>query len=536
MSKTQKLSIRLLKEGVSPDESLKCVDESLKHAEESFNDGRQPKEYKKIKGASYLTNQSDEYEPNWSEYLALNVSASTASAILFIPVSGRFFALCFNYGHTLLNESKFVDDFGLRTALNMLDKDKIKSSDIFAPSDNSKQRKTQTTRDSNLQGHDLDGYVHILKNITGKSKHQYKKFSKSISASLQSIKITVDESVEKLPDVCKNLLDIYNLGNYKRDFPEVFYIKPIKEIDTIQKLNNKLVECLCDINNNDIYLEVPELIDFEDIDQCQINIKDRNRNKLKFDLPPTIENFRTTISTGLKVQLTYKNLTTFNLDLIDQSGNAKKSHPLIKCLVLDISLSDEQYHFSHGEWYCIDSNFEKKVNKKLEDSYKEKIDGKKILTFSHENEAAYNIDLSKKLGAFLLDKCNIQMSGNNKIEFCDIFYTSNNKFNIFIHVKIKHNGSAELSHLFEQGDVSLALLNSKDKVFIAGMKKILKSKGTTLDENRKNVVHFLVISNTNKNNNYLKKIPLFAKIAIFKKIDQIKSKGAEVYWSVINKS
>ncbi len=536
MSKTQKLSIRLLKEGVSLDESLKCVDESLKHAEESLNDERQLKKYKKIQGASYLTNQSDEYEPNWSEYLALNVSASTASAILFIPVSDRFFALCFNYGHTLLNESKFVDDFGLRTALNMLDKNKIKSSDIFAPSDNSKQRKTQTTRDSNLQGHDLDGYVHILKNITGKSKHQYKDFSKSISASLQSIKITVDESVEKLPDVCKKLLDIYNLGDYKRDFPEVFYIKPIKEITTIQELNDKLVEYLLDKKNNDIYLEVPELIDFEDIEQFQINIKDRNRDKSKYYLLPTIEDFRTTISTDLKVPLTYKNLITFNLDLIDQGGNTKKSHPLIKCLVLDINLNGEQYHFSHGEWYCIDSSFERKVNKKLKDSYKNDIDGKEILTFSHRNEKIYNTALSKKLGAFLLDERNIPMSGNNKIELCDILYTSSNEFNIFIHVKIKHNGSAELSHLFEQGDVSLALLNSKDKVFIAGMKKLLKSKGTTLDENKKSVVHFLVISNTNKNKNYLKKIPLFAKIALFKKIDQIKSKGAEVYWSVINKS
>ena len=148
------MTIFLLKEEVSPDESLK---EEVRNKLGDFT---------KIPEWKIVSEGKPSRLPDWAECLGIKVKISTASAVLFIKREDIWFAACFGYGYNFLDKNKVVVDFGLRTALNALDKDKIKSSDVFSPSDHSKQRRTQTVADSSLQGHDMDGFSHILKRIT----------------------------------------------------------------------------------------------------------------------------------------------------------------------------------------------------------------------------------------------------------------------------------------------------------------------------------------------------------------------------------
>ena len=514
MSKKQNLSIYLLKKDISPQMALKEERESLK-------------DYLKIPEAKYLPKAVGLHQPDWATYLDLGdeIKTSSASALLFIPRFDRCFVISFGYGYTLLNDNQLVDDFGLKTALNILDKDKIKGSGVFAPSDHSKQRKTQTATDSSLRGHDMDGYVHILKNITGKVKDKYKKLSQSVSANSQSIKITTDKAVDDLLSLCDELLDIYKKEDCKNDFPEAFYIQPVKKESILQNLDNSLVEAISK-TQSDVYFEIPELIDFQDIDNYQINVKDRKRKKPEFDDIPTIEEFRRKILNDFQTTIETELLKHWDLDLIDQNGNKKQSFTLYKCLVFETVLGEQQYHFSHGKWYCVDSDFKQRLDKKLQSAKTEKINDKEIPVFSHSNEADYNEHLARELGAYLLDKKCISMGGYDKIEPCDVLYTSDQDKNTFIHVKIKHGGSSGLSHLFEQGDVSLTLLNNNDQRFVDG----IKSRIPEFDQNKKTVVHFLIVSEQNRD------IPLFARITLSKKIDQIISKRSKVCWSIIERN
>jgi len=82
-----------------------------------------------------------------------------------------------------------------------------------------------------------------------------------------------------------------------------------------------------------------------------------------------------------------------------------------------------------------------------------------------------------------------------------------------------------LSHLFQQGSVSLTLLNSGDKNFLKGIKK-LKSD---FDESLPAVVHYLIVGDKPNDS-----IPLFARISLFKTIKEIRSKGCEICWSVVD--
>ena len=227
--KSIKLSLYLLKEETNPKASLK-----EKH---------QPrlKDYEKNKEWKIIIDDKNNYKPNWAEYLKVQAYVSSASAVLFIEYEERWFAVCFGYGHNMLDTNNLTKDFGLITTLNMLDKNKVKSSDIFSPSDHSKQRRTQTVLDSDLQGHDIDGFSHILKKITGKTVPQYEYLSKNISTTRENIKINTKKAVGELGQLCSEIYTIYQKRDYKENFPEVFYIKPIKDESIKQSLFHQLL-------------------------------------------------------------------------------------------------------------------------------------------------------------------------------------------------------------------------------------------------------------------------------------------------------
>ncbi len=517
MSKRITLSIRLLKEGVPPEDAFKEQPES------------ELGKYDQIAEAKYYIDKGWSFPPDWVKYLGWEKpKVSTASALLFIPISDsggnhRHFVVSFGYGYAKLNDDRLVSDFGLITALNMLDNDGIKSSSVFAPSDHSKQKKTQTTRASSLVGHDMDYYTQILKNVTGRVKDKYEVLSKNITASLQSIKISTGEEVKNLPELCRKFLEIYQKEDYKENFKDLFYIERIKEKDLCEKLNKKLIKGIQDKSDN-IYLEVPELIDFQSVSKWQIKFKG-NRSKKEFDDVPTIKEFHGAISEYSHIgEIKVESLKKWEINLLDENDTSQHSFSIFKCLVFETNLDEETYCFSHGYWYHINSDFKEEVISKTEEYKIEKINGKSIPIFAHQNEAAYNEDLAKSTNGKLLDKNCISMGGYDKIELCDVLYISNNGKTTFLHVKIKHGGSSGLSHLFAQGDNSLTLLRSKDSKFIEGIKVVTNLGLEDIDKDVK--VHFLIISKNGRD------IPFFAKVSLFKTIKEIISKNSKVQWSV----
>ena len=112
-------SIFLLKEEVSPKNALK------EKTREKIQD------FERIPSWKIVVGKNIPVVPDWAHCIGIDVTISSASAVLFIKGKTRWFAACFGYGYNFLDKSKVETDFGLRTALNALDKDRIKSSDVF---------------------------------------------------------------------------------------------------------------------------------------------------------------------------------------------------------------------------------------------------------------------------------------------------------------------------------------------------------------------------------------------------------------------
>ena len=167
-------------------------------------------------------------------------------------------------------------------------KDKLKSSDIFIPAEHSKQRRTLTTRGTELYSHDFDNSNHILKNISGKTKQEYKSLFRNLAASRECLKLNTDKPADKLKDLCKKLLSIYKKPDYKNTFPELLSIQEIKDNTLKDQLNRKLIKSIKD-KSDELYMTIPELINFQEVDSYQFKLKDRKDHPKHETLE--IENF-----------------------------------------------------------------------------------------------------------------------------------------------------------------------------------------------------------------------------------------------------
>ena len=514
MNDTKKISmsIFLLKRGVSPEKALK---EEVRGELEGFE---------KISSWKVLVRNNPPFAPDWADCIGTDVRVSSASAVLFIRGGNLWFAACFGYGHNFLDKSKVVSDFGLRTALNALDKDRIKSSDIFSPSDHSKQRRTQTVADSSMQGHDIDGYSHILKRITGRVQERYEELFRTITASSESIKISVPGDVDEWEEICSKLHAIYSRDEFEKNFPEVFHLRPVEDKETEDALFEHLIEQI-DRQSEEVCLEIPELVDFQEASDFRIIVKDRKKHVFSCEDLSIKKLYG--IMSGLGKAVELEDLGKWELILLDVNGKRKRRFGLLECLVFECEIGNREYHFSHARWYGINQEFSQQL-KKIDDLLRHEINGTELPAYRHQDENDYNRKLAGTLGGFCLDRKMISMHGYDKIELCDVLLVEdeagNERKNMLVHVKRKHGGSSGLSHLFQQGSVSLTLLNSGNEKFLEGVRQLKPDFNESLPA----LVHYVIIVDRPGDS-----IPLFARISLFKTIEEIQSKRGEICWSIV---
>src|SRR6202020_1181050 len=123
-------------------------------------------------------------DPWWKSYFGVQMVLKQASksALLFLPVDGKFFALSFGHAHHYLRDESFEYDFGLRVTLNCVDPKELKSTDTLDPGV-ALRRRTQLPIGSDLTYFDFDGNSAILKSLTGKVLTEHKDLFGNVSGS-----------------------------------------------------------------------------------------------------------------------------------------------------------------------------------------------------------------------------------------------------------------------------------------------------------------------------------------------------------------
>lgn len=442
----QKFHVRLLKKDVNQ------VDNALE-------DGKSVRRYQLkhglgFNGALYIAppNQSP---PPWLEFVQTGtretlreLSNRSNAAVLLIRRRGRIFAFTFGHGRHLIKQSVFEPDFGLRTALNGLQHDSLRSLDTFTLEEQTVHTRTQASRASGIEVFGLDVARDILRAVTGTPKEEVSFQSLSGSESVLAISSRVD--FPDLGSLCDEMVTLYRKRTYQEHFSWVDNIRRIRDRNLIEQLDDLLVKDLC--NNPSSYLAPPEPIDWAETSGFTYA---RRRSPLDTDLV-------------LSHYLSVSDLSTMSIEQLKKdrvlrfeqgTDQPKDLWPIYKCLVFEASHKRRRFVFTNGVWFEVERGFAENIIQTVTNlplatvslPHIQRLDGGHLEPEPEYNKRVARLHPSMALLDGKTARCRLASSG---IEPCDLLTEGRD----LIHVKHRKGGSSSLSHLFSQARISAEAL------------------------------------------------------------------------------
>ncbi|MCF5891038.1 TIGR04141 family sporadically distributed protein [Aeromonas veronii] len=457
------------------------------------------------------------------------------SAVLIIKGNKATIAMTFGHGRHLLDMSYFVSDFGIKTALNTLDHDSLRGVDIVTLDEQGVHKKTQASRATGVEVFGIDIYKDLIRGVTGSPKFGVE--LSNISGSGTTFSFGKKIKITEIPSLVDTVYKYYNSTDYKKSFSWVDNIRRLEEKKDTDPLNIALVDELKK-TNPDIIISIPEMLDWDKTTGFSFT---RNKSKIK----PTIE-YKDYLEKLDRTNLSVDTLKKDRLFVFNDTEDEGELHfKLYDCLYFEVKKLGKTYILFSGAWYEIADNFVQEIDNTLDEINISSLDFPEVFTWKEictkgknkgktveriEEEGNYNTRTSKEKKYYLLDKKLIKSSkSTTSIELCDLL-TDNRQF---IHVKHKKGGSAGLSHLFAQGNVSAEIMLGDKQFRIAARRELAKISKKIEDlvplnkvDSRKIEIVFLILGDDSK---VMKKnLPFFSKVNLAKTYENLSQKGFTV--------
>ncbi|MEZ6966036.1 TIGR04141 family sporadically distributed protein [Aeromonas sp. S9(2024)] len=452
------------------------------------------------------------------------LSNKSSSAVLLIRVNSKVLAFTFGYGRFLLNTGYFEQDFGLKTALNTLNHQSLRSVELHTLEDQPIQKKSQATRDSDASVFGIDIFRDVLRAVTGSPRVGIG--YKNISGGDAIYSFGIEMLVEDIPEIAADLLGYYNLDLYKKSFSWVDNIRRVKDTASISALDDLLLAAVKG-RDESIVVTLPEIIEWD-------SVLGFSFTRSKRDLSPTIDTGKY-LDNIVPDSISVESIRRDRLYITDIHDN-EFAHSLYECLYFELDGINSKKVIFGGNWYEIDKSFMNGIDATLalielsdipfpcievwDEGEKKKI----------EAEGDYNERVAVSLDCYLLDKKLVKCSKTTSpIELCDLL-TKDKKL---IHVKHRKGGSAGLSHLFAQGSVSAEVMLG-DRAFRKEARKVLRRISHSAHElipidglkSSDYEVVFLILGDTNLS--VKENLPFFSKVNLTLVFENLSQRGYEV--------
>lgn len=460
--KNFKLAIYLLKENIVNYKD--AIKDNARYTEYDFNKNI------KVKG-KVLLGSTKENEPDWKSFIQEGINITLPSlnntsnrAVIFFYIDKRYFAIPFGYGKHLIKEDSIDREFGLKTALNIINADKLLSIDKANIGDLSVLTKTQASKKGTPDYFNIDILKDLIRSITGEPTLVLSNEFGNVITGNEGIYISPKTNITKVPDILKKLKKEYHKTTYKTRFDWIDNIKNERDPSIIEKLKYKLINELKSKNSDTIHLAPPFIVNWEDFIGISFTPKGEFFNE--FD----IQNYYNLKENNL-TDLDWDKLIRQKLYLKQSDNEETFGFNIWRFLNFETEYLGNNYIFTLSNWYRVNSNYYKSIydycsqikesNSQFPDCAKE------------DNEDIYNKKMASLNPNFIcLDKKLIRSDiSRSEIEACDILTKSKE----FIHVKFRESSST-LSHLFAQGRISANSLR-RDKTFRKNLRAKIKSLG-----------------------------------------------------------
>jgi uncharacterized protein (TIGR04141 family) len=465
--KNHKLSIFLLKQGISNYKDALKVSVIIL-GEYDFNEKIQ-------ENGKVIIGKTRTNEPNWKSLLQEGVKNqipelknSSNRAIAFFHIDGRIFAIPFGYGKHLLKEDVIDRDFGLKTALNIVNADKLVSVDKANIGDLSVLTRTQASKKGSPDAFEIDVVKDLLRSVTGEPTIVLPEYFGSIITGNEGIYISPKINMSKIPEILKNLKKEYAKDIYKDRFDWIDNIKNERDPAIIEQLRNNLVADLQARDIDKVHLAPPFIIEWENFEG--ISFTPKGEIYSEFSIEDYYEEKGDSLATLDWDKLYLQKIYTKKVE-----DDNRYSSSVWRFINYETEHNGFRYVFTLSNWYRIDKDYYEELYnycKSFEESELAFIDCN-----DGDNEGKYNKYLADSNDDYiLLDKDLVRSDlSRSGIEACDVFA----KTKEFVHVKFR-DSSATLSHLFAQGRVSSYSLR-KDKTFRKNLRTKLTKHGLDKD-------------------------------------------------------
>jgi hypothetical protein len=430
------------------------------------------------------------------------------------------FSLVYGYGRTMLDDRYIVKNFGLRTAINLIEERNIKSLNSLNISrdfiDIQRQALSYVSH-SDLQ---VNTNADILKSISGKAPSS-SNFSSMSGA--DNLRFSAKSDVI-LSELLEDVLNAYKSDSYKQKGLEwIDHVQYVKEKEIISELDGVLLNHITNKSLENPIIAPNKIVSYLDIEGYFISGMNIS-HKIK-------ENFYDDIPSDQFWEYLYEKIEDENIEdkIIDKlkscslycwtNDSAHKISSIYDSLFIEIDHNNEKFFINNGDWFKIESAYYCYITNKIDNIA---IFSNPIIPSCAENwnEGEFN----EKFAASdpnrfkLFDKKNFHLPnyGHSKIEPADIITTEKQ----FIHVK-KGGSSANLSHLFAQGVVS-AQLYKNEKKFIKEINETF-GEGYFKSDDKIEVIYGIIDKRYDKKASEI--LPFFSMINLSQHYDVLSSMG-----------
>lgn len=412
------------------------------------------------------------------------------------------FVISFGGADQAFESSKFVDDFGIKICLNVVDKfSSISKNNISTTMSNNKE---VSTKKDEFGSFVFNVETDLIKGVSVKAIENNGITDGTLSGS-SSLSISTDSNINDVEEMLIKLIEIYKSDNYKQRFQFIDNIKAIKNKELEKRIQENAYELLKNKSFEKVWFGSPDFDSWEKVSYFRVEYGKIKEEYADLYVEEIVNDF------PIESYDTLNKIKVFPIYDEDDNGDVVR---LSECLYGEVNIDGDSYIINNSNYYLISRDYVNEINEQYD---KIEIIGSLPMKESKMSENKYNEFVSKHNKNFKLFDCKLFSKKSNSLELCDLYDYNNN---MFIHVK-KYGASSLLSHLFFQALNSAKYFRSNKKEIIDYYKEKFDLEVPDVDKYK---VAMAIIAKTEVKDKKIP-IPFFSKMSVVSTITELKSMG-----------
>ena len=396
------VTVFLIKKGITVDHVL-VTKHKCNHSKFNIND---------VKCDFYWRTQIS--TPKWIELFSglgdiasADTTGKSIQGLLVFQQHGRTF--CFTFGHArhLIDPLAIERYFGLKAALSLSNPNLIKSIDKSNIDKTPFRSRTQSSKYVSISEFEFKFDWEILKSLTGVIEGNPDEDHEVVSGA-DSVALYTDITLQDIPTTASRLFYAYQNDAYKKKYPWIDYIMPLRDKQLISLLDELVIEKINHGNFNEVWAAPPKIIEYENF--SGFCYKKKNMKKSSQTTSPDLDLQNCLNAKQMIGNLTMPLAKSTKIFLFDGNDQEVDAWPLYICLNAELEYDGKTFLLSEGSWYQIDKNFVAQIETYFSNYPHSDI---KFPAYNGMHEGHYLKSISDGKNFYLLDKKLIYLPGTS---------------------------------------------------------------------------------------------------------------------------